>query len=136
MLNHIDIQGRMACDPELRRTGTGIAVTSFTVAVDRDYSPKDGGERETDFSTASPGVLLESSSPSISPRTATSVALLKSWQTMSTSAKASVPSSVPAATMPRRPATAAIPIPTLLRRRILRCWKVATNNFRSSGESP
>ena len=29
--------------------GSGIAVTSFTVAVDRDFAPKDGGERETDF---------------------------------------------------------------------------------------
>ena len=49
MLNHIDIMGRMTRDPELRRTGSGIAVTSFTLAVDRDFSPKDGGERETDF---------------------------------------------------------------------------------------
>lgn len=36
-------------DPELRHTGSGIAVASFTVAVDRDYSGKDGGEKETDF---------------------------------------------------------------------------------------
>ena len=49
MLNHITIMGRLTRDPELRRTGSGIAVTSFTVAVDRDFSPKDGGERETDF---------------------------------------------------------------------------------------
>ena len=49
MLNHIVIMGRLTRDPELRRTGTGIAVTSFTVAVDRDFAPKDGGERETDF---------------------------------------------------------------------------------------
>lgn len=49
MLNHIDIMGRMTRDPELRRTGSGIAVTSFTLAVDRDFGPKDGGERETDF---------------------------------------------------------------------------------------
>ena len=49
MLNHIVIMGRLTRDPELRRTGSGVAVTSFTVAVDRDFSPKDGGERETDF---------------------------------------------------------------------------------------
>ena len=49
MLNHITIMGRMVRDPELRRTGTGVAVTSFTLAVDRDYSGKDGGEKETDF---------------------------------------------------------------------------------------
>ena len=49
MLNHITIMGRLTRDPELRRTGSGVAVASFTVAVDRDFSPKDGGEKETDF---------------------------------------------------------------------------------------
>ena len=49
MLNHITIMGRLTRDPELRRTGSGIAVASFTLAVDRDFAPKDGGERETDF---------------------------------------------------------------------------------------
>lgn len=49
MLNHITIMGRLARDPELRRTGSGVAVTSFTLAVDRDFAPKDGGERETDW---------------------------------------------------------------------------------------
>ena len=49
MLNHITIMGRLTRDPELRRTGSGIAVASFSLAVDRDYSPKDGGEKETDF---------------------------------------------------------------------------------------
>ena len=39
----------MTRDPELRRTGGGIAVTSFCVAVDRDFGNKDGGEKETDF---------------------------------------------------------------------------------------
>ncbi|MBP3673462.1 MAG: single-stranded DNA-binding protein [Oscillospiraceae bacterium] len=48
MLNHIVIMGRLTRDPELRRTGSGIAVASFTLAVDRDFKP-DGGERETDF---------------------------------------------------------------------------------------
>ena len=49
MLNHIVIMGRLTRDPELRRTGTGIAVASFNVAVDRDFGGRDGGERETDF---------------------------------------------------------------------------------------
>lgn len=49
MLNHIVIMGRLTRDPELRRTGSGIAVTSFSLAVDRDFGSKDGGERETDF---------------------------------------------------------------------------------------
>ena len=48
-LNVCTIMGRLTRDPELRRTGSGIAVTSFTVAVDRDFSPKDGGEKEVDF---------------------------------------------------------------------------------------
>lgn len=47
MLNHIAIMGRLTKDPELRRTGSGVAVTSFTVAVDRDFS--NNGEKETDF---------------------------------------------------------------------------------------
>ena len=49
MLNHITIMGRLTRDPELRRTGTGVAVASFTVAVDRDFGGREGGERETDF---------------------------------------------------------------------------------------
>ena len=49
MLNHIVIMGRLTRDPELRRTGSGIAVTSFSVAVERDFGNRDGGERETDF---------------------------------------------------------------------------------------
>ena len=48
MLNHIVLMGRLTRDPELRRTGSGIAVASFTLAVDRDYAAQ-GAERETDF---------------------------------------------------------------------------------------
>lgn len=48
MLNHITIMGRLTRDPKLRRTNTGKTVTSFTLAVDRDYAEK-GAERETDF---------------------------------------------------------------------------------------
>lgn len=49
MLNHIAIMGRLTRDPELRRTSSGVAVASFTLAVDRDFSGRDGGEKETDF---------------------------------------------------------------------------------------
>ena len=48
MLNHITIMGRLTRDAELRRTGSGTAVASFTVAVDRDYAAE-GQDRETDF---------------------------------------------------------------------------------------
>ena len=49
MLNHITIMGRLTRDPELRRTGSGVAVASFSLAVDRDFGKNDNGERETDF---------------------------------------------------------------------------------------
>lgn len=49
MLNHITLMGRLTADPELRRTNSGTPVTSFTVACDRDFGNKDGGEKETDF---------------------------------------------------------------------------------------
>ena len=49
MLNHITIMGRLTRDPELRRTGSGTAVASFTLAVDRDFGKNENGERETDF---------------------------------------------------------------------------------------
>lgn len=49
MLNHIIIMGRMVRDPELRTTQGGTNVCSFTLACDRDFKSKDGGEKETDF---------------------------------------------------------------------------------------
>ena len=49
MLNRIVLMGRMVANPELRRTGSGTAVASFTLAVDRDFGPKDSSEKETDF---------------------------------------------------------------------------------------
>ena len=48
MLNHIVLMGRLTRDPELRRTGSGIAVATFALAVDRDFNSQ-SGERETDF---------------------------------------------------------------------------------------
>ena len=41
--------GRLTRDPELRRTGSGVAVASFTIAVDRDIADKQSGEKKTDF---------------------------------------------------------------------------------------
>lgn len=48
MLNHIVLMGRLTRDPELRRTPSGVAVATFTLAVDRDFTSQ-SGERETDF---------------------------------------------------------------------------------------
>mgnify|MGYP004644925589 FL=1 len=49
MLNHIVIMGRLTRDPDLRYTQSQLPVVSFTLAVDRDFSGKDGGEKQTDF---------------------------------------------------------------------------------------
>ena len=48
MLNKIILMGRLTRDPELRHTGSGTAVASFSLAVDRDFKSQ-GGEKETDF---------------------------------------------------------------------------------------
>ena len=48
MLNCIVLNGRLVEDPELRTAGSDISVTSFTIAVDRDFV-KAGEERKTDF---------------------------------------------------------------------------------------
>ena len=49
MLNHITIMGRLTHDPEMRTTQSGVAVASFTLAVDRDFGGRDGGEKQPDF---------------------------------------------------------------------------------------
>ena len=48
-MNQINLMGRLTRDPELRQTPNGVSVASFTLAVDRSFVPKDGGERQTDF---------------------------------------------------------------------------------------
>ena len=48
MLNKIVLMGRLTKDPELRRTGSGTAVTSFSLACDRDFKSQ-SGDKETDF---------------------------------------------------------------------------------------
>lgn len=47
MLNHITLMGRLTKEPELRKTQSGVSVTSFTLAVDLDF--KSGDEKQTDF---------------------------------------------------------------------------------------
>lgn len=49
MLNCISASGRLVRDPELRRTASGKAVTSFTLACDRDFKNQQTGEKEVDF---------------------------------------------------------------------------------------
>lgn len=48
MLNRVILIGRLTRDPELRYTPSGVAVTQFTIAVDRPFTSQ-GGEREADF---------------------------------------------------------------------------------------
>lgn len=48
MMNKFEIMGRLTADPELRSTGTGVSVTSFTLAVERNYKAPNG-EKITDF---------------------------------------------------------------------------------------
>ena len=48
MLNKVVLMGRLTKDPELRRTGSGTAVTSFSLACDRDFKSK-SGDKDTDF---------------------------------------------------------------------------------------
>ena len=49
MLNHIVTMGRIVRNPELRQTQSGIPVTSFTIACDRDFKNKETGKKATDF---------------------------------------------------------------------------------------
>ncbi len=48
MLNSVTLMGRLTRDPEMKHTQSGIAVVSFTLAVDRDFKSSDGG-KQTDF---------------------------------------------------------------------------------------
>ncbi len=49
MLNKVFLMGRLVADPELRHTQSGVAVTSFRLAVDRDFKDRETGERKADF---------------------------------------------------------------------------------------
>jgi single-strand DNA-binding protein len=48
MLNKVNLMGRLTADPELRSTPNNVLVTTFRIAVDRNYCPK-GSDRKTDF---------------------------------------------------------------------------------------
>ena len=47
--NKVIIGGRLTADPELKTTPSGVSVTSFTVAVNRNYRSKSGEEPQADF---------------------------------------------------------------------------------------
>lgn len=49
MLNNVSVMGRMTADPEIRHTQNNVAVTTFRLAVDRDFKDKNTGERGADF---------------------------------------------------------------------------------------
>ena len=49
MLNSVAIMGRLTADPEIRHTQNNVAVTTFRLAVDRDFKDKSTGERSADF---------------------------------------------------------------------------------------
>ena len=55
MLNRIILMGRLTRDPELRRTGSGTAVTSFSLAVDRDFKSQSPAKRKRTSLTSWPG---------------------------------------------------------------------------------
>ena len=46
MINRVVMVGRLTRDPELRRTGSGAAVTSFTLALNRNYNSADGQQAD------------------------------------------------------------------------------------------
>ncbi len=49
MLNRVILMGRLTADPEHKQTPNGTSVTSFSIAVDRNYASRDSGTRQTDF---------------------------------------------------------------------------------------
>lgn len=48
MLNRVILMGRLTADPELRQTQSGLSVLSFSIAVERDFTPK-GEDKQVDF---------------------------------------------------------------------------------------
>ena len=49
MINVVVLMGRLVADPELKQTANGASVTSFRIAVDRNFANKETGERQADF---------------------------------------------------------------------------------------
>ena len=100
MLNKIILMGRLTRDPELRRTGSGTAVTSFSLAVDRGFKSQ-SGEKEAGCRYVT-GLT----------RTAASAEALKSWLITSTSGIPSVTVPVMTALLPRTvPLHPGMPLP-------------------------
>ena len=67
MLNRVILMGRLTADPELRKTASDLSVTSFTLAVDRNYGK--GADRQTDFiNIVLHGVRLRNLSADIFPK--------------------------------------------------------------------
>ena len=124
MLNHITIMGRLTRDPELRYTQSQTPVASFTLAVDRDFGSRDGGEKQTDFIDCVAW-----------PQTAASAAAQRSLLTICTSGKAAAATAT--AVTAAAVHTAAMAIPALPERAALpllpplRSWMTATASCRS-----
>ena len=137
MLNHIVLMGRLTRDPELRRTGSGIAVASFTLAVDRDFTAQ-GAERETDFVDI---VAWRNTAEFVSKYfTKGRMAVvsgrlqIRNWQD---TALRRVALTSPRPAMPLRSAPRLIPLPRSrvlrrLRPRTSRCLRATTTSFRSN----
>ena len=49
MINKVILMGRLVADPELKQTTSNISVCKFTIAINRPFVSKDGGERQSDF---------------------------------------------------------------------------------------
>ena len=49
MINKAILMGRLVADPELKQTASNISVCKFTIAINRPFAPKDGGEKQSDF---------------------------------------------------------------------------------------
>lgn len=153
MLNHITLMGRLTRDPELRYTQSQTPVASFTLAVDRDFGSRDGGEKQTDFidcvawrqSAEFVSKYFQKGSMAVvsgrlqirdwTDREGGKRRSARSWLTMCTSARAAaVTAAIPAATAAAPMATktaAAAPAPHPPRLPPLRSWMTATASCRS-----
>ena len=49
MLNNLTIMGRLTRDPEMKRTGSGVPVVQFTIAVEDDFAKDESGKKQVDF---------------------------------------------------------------------------------------
>ena len=49
MINKVILMGRLVADPELKQTASNISVCRFSIAINRPFAPKDGGEKQSDF---------------------------------------------------------------------------------------